>query len=138
MMYDMSGGGIHLRTFTSVGLAWWHSYKHAVGSIWKAFANTIWAPLWHRLYPGAKFYAKTRSPQEPSMHFLYMMKVYHLFKEDLLAALADPGVSKDGRALLENIKFLCEFALPVVTLIMHHLHLILCFGNKFDFLCPIK
>ena len=120
MMYDMSGGGDHLRTFTSVGLAWWHSYKHAVGSIWKVFASTIWAPQWHRLYPGAKFYAKTRSPQEPSMHFLYLMKVYHLFKPLLDATLLEPGISADGKALLTNIRFLCEFALPVVTHITHH------------------
>ena len=54
----MSGGGVKLRTFTSVNLAWWHSFKHGVGSIWKAYANTIWAPLWQRLYPGTLFYAK--------------------------------------------------------------------------------
>ena len=117
MMYDMSGGGLKLRTFTSVGLAWWHSYKHGVGSIWKAFANTIWGPLWQRLYPGATFYSKARSPQEGSIHLLYMMKAYPMFRSLLEEALLDGDVNEAGKSMLKNIQFLCEYAIPVVA---HH------------------
>ena len=114
MMYDVSGGGVKLRTYASVGLAWWHSYKHGVGSIWKAYANTIWAPLWQRLYPGSLFYAKPRSPQEGSMHLVYMGDAYPFFRTQLKTALANPDVSPSGKAMLHNIQFLCEYAIPVV------------------------
>ena len=110
----MSGGGVKLRTFTSVNLAWWHSFKHGVGSIWKAYANTIWAPLWQRLYPGTLFYAKARSPQEGSMHLVYMLKAYPAFRKPLKEALVNPDISKAGMSMLHNIQFLCEFAIPVV------------------------
>jgi hypothetical protein len=115
MMYDLSGGGAKFRMYTSVNLAWWHSYKHAVAKIWKAFANTIWAPLWHRLYPGSKFPAKAQGPQEASMHLLYMSRAYPMFRGALEEALLDPAVKAPGKAMLRNIQFLLEYAIPVVS-----------------------
>ena len=115
MMYDMSGGGQRLRQYTSVSLAWWHSFKHGVGTIWRAFANTIWAPLWHRLYPSSRFYVKARGPQEASMHLLFMERAYPYFREELKEALTNEDVEPAGKAMLENILFLCEYAIPVVA-----------------------
>jgi hypothetical protein len=114
MMYDMSGGGVKLRTYVSVNLAWWHSFKHGVASIWRSYAKTIWAPLWHRLYPGSTFYAKARSPQEATMHLLYMARAYKTFRPRLMAALLNPDVSEAGKAMLNNILFLNEYAIPAV------------------------
>ncbi len=114
MMYDMSGGGVKLRTYTSVNLAWWHSYKHAVGCIWKAYANTLWAPLWHRLYPGSVFYPKARGPQDTSMHLVFLAKSYGAWRKNLDDALQMKTINPAGMAMLHNIKFLMEFAIPVV------------------------
>ena len=113
-MYDKSGGGQEMRKYMSVNLAWWHNFKQVSKSIWRAFANTIWAPLWHRLYPSSKFSPNPHSPQEPALHFLFMARAYPSFKDDLNEALEDNQVGEVGKAMLENIKLLCEFVIPTV------------------------
>jgi hypothetical protein len=115
MMYDLSGGGAKFRRYASVNLAWWHNYKHAVAKIWTRFANTIWAPLWHRLYPGSKFPAKAQGPQEASMHLVYFARAYPMFRGELNDALLDTSISRPGKIMLQNIQFLAEYAIPVVT-----------------------
>ena len=83
MMYDKSGGGSSLRKYLSCNLADWHSYKQATKMIWKGFANTIWARLWHRMYPGSKFNVINPSPQEAAMHMVYMARAYPSCKTEL-------------------------------------------------------
>ena len=48
------------------------------------------------------------------MHFLFMARAYPSFKDDLDEALEDNQVGAVGKAMLKNIKFLCEFAIPTV------------------------
>ena len=76
-----------MRQYLSCNLAFWHSYKQAVKMICKYFANTIWGPLWHRMYPGSKFNVCTPSPQEGSMHIVYMARAYPKFKDELENAI---------------------------------------------------
>ena len=113
-MYDKSGGGQEMRKYMSINLAWWHNFKQVTKTIWRAFANTIWAPMWHRLYPSSKFSPNPHSPQEPALDFLFMARAYPSFKNDLNEALEDNQVGKVGKSMLQNIKFLCEFAIPTV------------------------
>jgi hypothetical protein len=113
-MYDKSGGGQEMRKYMSINLAWWHNFKQVTKTIWRSFANTIWAPLWHRLYPSSKFSPNPHSPQEPALHFLFMARAYPSFKDELNEALDDNQVGPVGKAMLQNIKFLCEFAIPTV------------------------
>ena len=114
MMYDKSGGGSELRKYLSCNLAYWHSYKQATKMIWKAFANTIWARMWHRMYPGSKFKVINPSPQEAAMHMVYMARAYPYFKSELEAAITEGSADEAGKAMLLNIQFLCEFAIPSV------------------------
>ena len=114
MMYDKSGGGSDLRKYLSCNLAYWHSYKQATKMIWKGFANTIWARLWHRMYPGSKFNVINPSPQEAAMHMVYMARAYPEFTTELEAAITEGSADEAGKAMLLNIQFLCEFAIPAV------------------------
>ena len=114
MMYDKSGGGSELRKYLSCNLAYWHSYKQATKMIWKAFANTIWARMWHRMYPGSKFKVINPSPQEAAMHMVYMARAYPYFKSELEAAITEGSADVAGKAMLLNIQFLCELAIPSV------------------------
>lgn len=82
--------------------------------IWTQWAHTIFAPLYHFLYPQNKFPIKYQSPQEPLMHMMMLGHVYAAVKEELQAALLDPGMSKTNLAILQDLEFLCEFAIPVV------------------------
>ena len=61
-----------------------------------------------------KFPIKYQSPQEPLMHMMMLGHVYAAVKEELQAALLDPGMSKTNLAILQDLEFLCEFAIPVV------------------------
>ena len=83
--------------------------------IWKGFANTIWARLWHRMYPGSKFNVINPSLQEAAMHMVYMARAYPSFKIELEAAIAEGTADEAGKAMLLNIQFLCEFAIPAVS-----------------------
>ena len=116
MMYDKSSGGSELRKYLSCNLAYWHSFKLATKMIWKGFANSIWARLWHRMYPGSKFNVINPSPQEAAMHMVYMARAYPGFKVDLESAIAEGSADEAGKAMLLNIQFLCEFAIPAVQL----------------------
>jgi hypothetical protein len=44
-----------------------------------------------------------------------MARAYPSFKDELNEALADNQVGTVGKAMLQNIKFLCEFAIPAVS-----------------------
>ena len=94
----------------SCNLAYWHTYKQAVKMIWKYFADTIWGPLWHRMYPGSKFNVCHPSPQEGSMHL--MARAYPKFMDELENAIAREGLKEASKAMLLNFQFLCEFAIP--------------------------
>ena len=81
---------------------------------WTAFANPIWARLWYRMYPGPKFNVIHPSPQEAAMHMVYMARAYPDFKSEHEAAIAEGSADAAGKAMLLNIQFLCEFAVPAV------------------------
>jgi hypothetical protein len=82
--------------------------------IWTQWAHTIFAPLYHFLYPQKKFPIRYQSPQEPLMHMMMLGHVYAAVKEELQTALLDPGMSKPNLSILQDLEFLCEFAIPVV------------------------
>ena len=92
MCYDSSGGGRLLRKFTSINLAPWHNFKHGVELIWKTFALDFFAPMYHALYPGTKFYCKLQSPQEPTMMMLCVAKAYPSVKARVEAVLTKEGL----------------------------------------------
>ena len=96
-----------MRKYLSCNLTYWHSYKQAVKMIWKY-------DLWHRMYPGYKFNVCNPSPQEGSMHLVYMARAHPKFKDVLENATAQEGLKKPSKAMLLNIQFLCEFAIPAV------------------------
>ena len=101
-----------LRKCASVNLAWWHTYKHVSGAIWKAFANLIFAPLWHDLYPDSKFYVKAQSPLDHVVHFCHLMASYPSVQQDLLDARNKATGTHAN--VIENVLFLFEYALPSV------------------------
>ena len=108
-----------LRQNASIWLAPWHNYKHAVELVWKQYANMLFAPLFHHLYPHNKFICKYPSPQEPTMFMLFIAKAYPVFKPQLLAAIdrLRTGLlttTFKRLAALRDIQILCEFLIPAV------------------------
>ena len=121
MCFDVSDGGSMLRQNASVWLAPWHNYKHGVELVWKQYANMLFAPLFHALYPKNKFIIQYPSPQEPTLFMLLVAKAYPLFRPQLLAAIARMKAQKVKApkylGLLEDIQTLCEFCIPVVRIL---------------------
>ena len=129
MCFDVSDGGSMLRQNASVWLAPWHNYKHSVELVWKKYANMLFAPLFHTLYPNNKFIIAYPSPQEPTLFMLLVAKAYPLFRPQLLAAIARKKAqlvkAPKYLGLLEDIQTLCEFCIPVVRMLNLLKHFIL-------------
>ena len=132
MCFDVSDGGSMLRQNASVWLAPWHNYKHSVELVWKKYANMLFAPLFHTLYPNNKFIIAYPSPQEPTLFMLLVAKAYPLFRPLLLAAITrmQARVVKAPKylGLLVDIQTLCEFCIPVVRI--QHIEFVFCTQEK--------
>jgi hypothetical protein len=123
-MYNKRGGGDQFRKFNSVNLAWWHTYKHASLLIWRRFAPTIFAPLWHNLYPAGIFPIKPSRLVSITTHLMYMFLAYPMFKPEL-DALKEEDLSPVLGTMRDDIVFMMEFAIPVVN----HAH-VFCSANN--------
>ena len=116
-MYNKRGGGEEFAKFNSVNLAWWHNYKHASLLIWRRFANTIFAPLWHVLYPSSIFPVKPSRLTPVTTVLMYVFYAYPSFKASL-ALLSKEDLAPRFEALRSDLVFLFEFAIPVVHTFM--------------------
>ena len=114
-MYDESGGGEKFREFASINLAWWHTFKHCGFQIWKRFAATLWAPLWHHLYPSTSFFVKPSSFASIQSNLQCLLLSYPKWK-NLLKIQLDRTLDIRGetRIALLDLQFLLEFAIPSV------------------------
>jgi hypothetical protein len=116
MMYDQSDGGLRFRKFCTVSLGWWHTYKHVALKIWDTFAETIWAPLFHFLYPGVKFFRKSKALTHVLALYQCCMEGYKDICQPLRELAEDPAVSTSVKMAIRELLFVFDFALPVVTL----------------------
>jgi hypothetical protein len=96
-------------------LAWWHTYKIAVGRIWKAFAKEIWAPLWHYLYPGHTFFVKQGSLSCMVSHMMYVFMARDEL-QPLLEKVLEEDLGAASRQMAQDLDFLINIAIPVVLL----------------------
>ena len=124
LMYNLTDGGRRFRFFNSVNLGFWHIYKHCATAIWEEFASSIMAPLWHTLYPDARFYPKTTTL--PAMLSLFVqLKVAYPKVRARLQKTMSTELPPRLEAAVSDIKFLFEFAIPTVTCLFKHV-MILC------------
>ena len=114
-MYDRTGGGSKLRTYTSVNLAWWHTFKLAAQRIWKKFALDVFAPLWHFLYPSHNFFLKPNSFVCIQAHFVWLLMATPKVQPTIAALLGDDSVRGPARVFIADLDFLLNIAIPVVT-----------------------
>jgi hypothetical protein len=136
--------GKDMRSWLSVQLGTWHSYKQANAVMWKYGLERWFGPLFNFLIPDANV---RKQPKLLTLvtFFSYVRLAYPQFKDQLLKAIADLGESDKprdqvGHSNLKDLQFIIDFALPVVrlcscTLVSQHppsflLHIILlCFYN---------
>ena len=113
-MYNKRGGGDTFRIYNSCNLAWWHTYKHASLMIWRRFAPVLIAPMWHTLYPRSIFPMKPPRLAPITTHLMYLFHAYPKLKDDL-DALEACDLEPRFETLRKDIKFMFEFAIPVVS-----------------------
>ena len=114
-MYDQTGGGENLRRYTSVNLAWWHTFKLAAQKIWRKFACDVFAPLWHFLYPSHIFYNKPNSFVCIQAHFVWLMLALPSVQSSIDDMLTRSDLSPAARIFLKDLDFLLNIAIPVVS-----------------------
>jgi len=114
MMYDPSDGLKRFRKFNGVNLAWWHSFKYGANVIWKEFANEVWGPLWHFLYPAHSFFKKTGKLSATLVHMLYVHMAYPSIEAQLDKLLEDDRISTAAMVMAQDLSFLMKVAIPVV------------------------
>ena len=113
-MYDTSQSGRELSKYCGVSLAWWHSYKWATKKILEIFACDIFGPLFHHLFPIRKFTPGSSSLSSNTMLISLVRLAYPSFKDQLYELIDKPTLTHTQRILLQNVKDLCEFFIPVV------------------------
>lgn len=114
MMYDETGGGVRLRTFNSMNMAWWHSYKHAAFRIYSCFSCEVFAPLWHTLYPNTIFYRKPKNLNNVLLHLMYVHLAFPCVSQRLDEVINSAGTTPASKTFAEDLKFLGSVAIPVV------------------------
>jgi hypothetical protein len=118
-MYDKSYGGVHLRKEMVCTLAWWHTYKTAAFKIYKAFTSSVFAPLFHTLFPANIFFTKPSTLNSVVALFQYIRIAYNDVKRDIERAL-ETNLSANMKNHLLNLKSLCVYFIPtVLTLILY-------------------
>jgi hypothetical protein len=113
-MYDQSGAGRMLADYTFCSLSLWHSYKQSCLTVWKLFATTFIAPLFHAIFPNKLFRVKNKL--SAVVHMLTAIRIaYPGFRPQLDAALAIEDLPQKDVTHLKNLQCLCEFLIPQVN-----------------------
>jgi hypothetical protein len=133
-MYDRSDGGRLMRTYVSCNLGWWHTYKLVALKLWKVFAPSLLAPLWHHLYPNSQFHIKPSSLASVLYHYLALHWSYPSIKDELTGLLSIPADQTSLRFMntVKDLIFFFEYAIPTVRQrrMCFHLHSFLFFISQ--------
>jgi hypothetical protein len=80
------------------------------------FKDSLIAPLFHHFYPGHIFFPKPSSLVMVLAFFQWIRLSYPGFKDKLAEVVQRPNVSHLMKVHLQDLMFLCEFAIPTVYL----------------------
>jgi hypothetical protein len=112
-IYDRGGVGKAFGGRVHVSLGLWHNYKHANLLIYKFFARSFFAPLFHSIWPGVTFYATGKLTQI-SQIFTWLRMSYPSWKDALEEVVRDRETPRNSRGHARNIQLLMEFFTPTV------------------------
>jgi hypothetical protein len=107
-----------LRESCAILLGLWHPMKMLMTHIFRRYFYVLWAPLLHELQPRARI-INTAKTNKLHCLFGFMRLAYPQFKDDLDQAIASLGSeSSSSKVWLLNIRDLCEYFIPLVTLVV--------------------
>ena len=118
MIYSESAPMADAKSWFAPTLGLWHSYKQGNIEVFRLYSNDILMGLHFRMTPGQPFYLKKKKLSPILMILSWIRLAYPRFREDLMSAIAsmeaDNSTARAGYRHLKNIKFLCEWYIPVV------------------------
>jgi len=112
---------VRLRRYMSVSLGWWHNYKWATKMIGRIFSSDFFVPYFHHLFPDRTFNINSMSHSALVTLCSYIRLAYPLFRQQLSQSL-NGHICARKRALLTNLRDLCQFFIPVVYNIHKTMH----------------
>jgi hypothetical protein len=124
MFYDESDGARKFREVTASGLEFWHTFKMAYFLVFRSFADSIFAPLFHYTCPAHIFFLHPKRLIQVQEACLRLQLAY--WQPDIqksmgeLLNMKDADTPKKQQALVAqrqialNLKDLMEWFLPVV------------------------
>ena len=117
MLYDPSGCGVTVRKCLTVLLSPWHNYKMGCLLIYREFADTVFAPIFHILFPTQQFRKKPKYLSAVITHMQYLRLSYSRWRSHLQTFL--DTADEDSSCIIHatNLKYLMEFYIPAVSYI---------------------
>lgn len=112
MMKEELASEFRKNTFCYLGT--WHIYKMASTCVWRMFGADFIAPLFHDFFP------KTLFPWNPRLVlstriFSLIRLTYPTFRNELKEALEKEALPEVERIHLVNLRSLCEWFIPRVS-----------------------
>ena len=96
----------------------WHSYKQANIVVFRMFQREFFAQLHFDMFPGQPFFFGQKKLSKNVTLFSWIRLAYPSFEKELHEAITNMERSnssaKAGYRHLKNLKFLCEWLIPVV------------------------
>ena len=122
MIYAPNAAMSNTKMWFGPTLGAWHSYKQANAIIFRMFQSEFFVQLHFEMFPGQPFFFGQKKLTKNVVLFSWIRLAYPSFKEKLSAAIkhmeeTNSG-SKAGYRHLLNLKFLCEWLIPVVLSIV--------------------
>lgn len=103
----------------------WHSYKQANAVMFKMFQFEFFVHLHFHMFPGQPFYSNQKKLSKNVMIFSWIRLAYPTFRSALLDSITGMERSNStalaGYRHLLNLKFLCEWMIPVVSAVVRML-----------------
>lgn len=112
-LQDDVGSTFRKATFCFLGT--WHVYKMASTCVWRMAAADFIAPLFHQFFPGVPFPWTPRLVLSSRVFSLIRLS-YPNFKRSLDMALAKEALTDIQRGHLLNLRSICEWFIPKVSI----------------------
>jgi hypothetical protein len=93
-----------MESFLMPVLGFWHTFKTVSNWIWRQFAPTFIAPLFHRLHPRSKFWPMSTKLVTQTFFFTIIRLAYPSFRKDLQEAIQSTPRRTHAFTHLVNMK----------------------------------
>lgn len=121
MIYAQDGSMSNTKMWFGPTLGAWHSYKQANAIIFRMFQSEFFTQLHFTMFPGQPFFFGQKKLSKNVMLFSWIRLAYPHIRSNLHNAITSMERSNTraqaGYRHLLNLRFLCEWLIPVVSLL---------------------